>query len=154
MSTVADAVAVTTPTGRLRLAGKIAIKLAPWVAVAVLAAALLLTRSTLERVKLEHKAAAAEQGRAAAERYAANAGRLAAAADSYATRQAALQPLIVRSTDTVRSYAETPAGRVLCRDPDRVRGIDELDASLRASVAAGEGEGAVRPDAPAPPAGR
>ena len=92
--------------------------------------------------------------REASDAAAANATRGAQAADAFAARAAALQPLIVRSTDTVRTYAETPAGRAACLDADRVRGLDALDASLAVPAAPGGGAGAVRADASPPPAGR
>ncbi len=53
-----------------------------------------------------------------------------AALATYAGALADRQPLILKSTDTVREYAKSDAGRVLCRASDRVRAIDELDASL------------------------
>ncbi|WP_267348164.1 hypothetical protein [Sphingomonas sp. GM_Shp_2] len=77
--------------------------------------------------------------------------REAAATATYAETLAAREPLIIRSTNTVREYANSDAGRVLCRAPERVRAIDELDAELaRPSSSAGSGAGAVRDDAPAP----
>ena len=133
---------------------RLALKLAPWVAIAALAVGLQLTRSTLMRVRLEHKVEFAKLDASAARATAANADRVARAADTYATRVAALQPLIVRSTNEVTRYAETPAGRVLCRDADRVRSIDVLDETLRAAPAAAGGADTVQLDAPAPPAGR
>lgn len=80
--------------------------------------------------------------------------------DAWATYAGALanrQPLILKSTDTVREYAQSDAGRVLCRSADRVRGIDDLDASLvhpSIAGAAGGSGGSVRSDPAAPPAGR
>lgn len=75
----------------------------------------------------------------------------------YAGALADRRPLILKSTDTVREYAQTDAGRVLCRAPDRVRSIDELDASLAqrtATPATGGGTQAVHAEPAAPPAGR
>ncbi|WP_419808400.1 hypothetical protein [Sphingomonas sp.] len=92
--------------------------------------------------------------REAADAAAVNATRTAQAADAFAARTAALQPLIVRSTDTVRTYAETPAGRAACLDADRVRGLDALDASLAAPVPARSGTGAMHSDPGTSPAGR
>ncbi len=84
-----------------------------------------------------------------------NAQRLVGATAAYAERLAAREPLILKSTNVVREYAQTDAGRTRCRDADRVRAIDALDADL-ASLAqpAGGGAGAVRTDAPAPAGGR
>ncbi|MEG3089487.1 hypothetical protein [Sphingomonas sp. PB4P5] len=80
-------------------------------------------------------------------------GQLAIAADNYAGRLADREPIILRSTDTVRTYAETPAGRVLCLAPDRVSGIDAFDRELFAAnpAPAGGSAGTVPADAGAPP---
>ena len=79
----------------------------------------------------------------------------AAAIQTYAAALAARQPLIIHSKDTVTRYAQTDAGRALCRAPDRVRDIDALDALLaRDPAAPSRSGGAVPPDGPAPPAGR
>lgn len=153
MSLADDAVAAAETVTGARW-WRLALKLAPWLAIAGLAAALFVTRTTLARVKLEHAAELARNDAAAARQVAANAERGRQAADTYATRTAALQPLIVRSTDTVRTYAQTDAGRALCRDADRVRDIDALDAALAAADPAGGGAGAVPVDPAAPPAGR
>lgn len=91
---------------------------------------------------------AAADGRVADER------RVAAAVTSYADRAAALKPIILHSRDMVTQYAATPDGRAACRGADRVRLVDELDASLFGSPGAGEGRGAVQPDAAASSAGR
>ncbi|MFZ3485013.1 hypothetical protein [Sphingomonas sp. 3-13AW] len=132
-----------------------------WWALPMLAlgAALLATRATLadrtatlraERSAWTAALDDAEKARLEAERrYASN---LAQAATNYADGLAARQPIIVRSTNTVREYAQTDAGRVLCRDADRVRAVDALDAEL--AEAAKLGAGAVRPDAAAPAGGR
>lgn len=95
----------------------------------------------------------ADKARIAAERdYAV---RLATAADGYAARVAARAPIIIRSTDTVREYAKTAAGRAVCLGADRVRGIDALDAELADDPAPTDrGGSAVPPDASAAPAGR
>lgn len=79
----------------------------------------------------------------------------ASAAQTYAAALAARQPLIIHSKDTVTRYAQTDAGRAVCRDADRVRDIDALDADLaRYSAAPGRSGGAVPPDAAASPAER
>lgn len=127
-----------------------------------LAIALFATRATLadrtatlraERSAWTSALDDAEKARLAAERrFATN---LAQAATNYADGLAARQPIIVRSTNTVREYAQTDAGRVLCRDADRVRAIDALDAELaEAAGSAGGGAGPVRADAAAAPGGR
>ncbi|KQN91540.1 hypothetical protein ASE90_01665 [Sphingomonas sp. Leaf67] len=83
------------------------------------------------------------------------ADRVAAAAISYADRLANRQPLILESTNTVREYAQTDAGRVRCRAADRVQAIDLLDARLaEAAAAPGRRDRPVPADAAAPPSGR
>lgn len=77
------------------------------------------------------------------------------AATTFADRIASREPIILRSTNTVREYAQTDPGRVLCRAADRVHAIDALDAELAAGAGtASRGAGGVRPDATATPAGR
>lgn len=79
----------------------------------------------------------------------------AAASQTYAAALAARQPLIIHSKDTVTRYAQTDAGRVVCRAADRVRDIDALDTDLaRYPAAPGRSGGAVPADATASPAGR
>ncbi|SEN50920.1 hypothetical protein SAMN05192583_2925 [Sphingomonas gellani] len=56
--------------------------------------------------------------------------RHAQATATYADRLATREPIILHSTNTVREYAQTAAGRAVCLGADRVRGIDALDASL------------------------
>jgi hypothetical protein len=128
----------------------------------VLGVALLATRATLadrtatlraERSAWTSALDDAEQALLEAERrFASN---LAQAATNYADGLAARQPIIVRSTNTVREYAQTDAGRVLCRDADRVRAVDALDAELAEAAGSASGSaGDVRPDASAPAGGR
>ncbi len=78
------------------------------------------------------------------------------AVDRQAARTAAREPIIVHSTNTVREYAQTNAGRALCYGTDRVRGLDAYLAALKgANAAAAVGRGdAVRTDADPAPAGR
>lgn len=132
------------------------------VPIAALVAALLLTRATLadRTATLQQERAAwtqalrdADVRKVTAERN--YALRLSAAADSYATRLASIDPIIVRSTDTVRTYAQTDAGRARCLDADRVRGIDALDRDLAAATgAASRSADPVPADAGAAPVGR
>jgi hypothetical protein len=107
------------------------------VPIALLTVALIVTRGTLADARADLKLEQAERAtdKAIGERDVANAeagfkGQLATAVTSYADRLAAREPIILRSTDTVRTYAETPAGRVLCLAPDRVSGIDAFDREL------------------------
>lgn len=80
---------------------------------------------------------------AAAEQEAANKARIADAAKEYADRAAALQPIIVRSKETVHAYAQTPAGRAVCLDAGRVRDIEAFDSALNDPPASGRSAGAV-----------
>jgi len=75
---------------------------------------------------------------------------------TFADRLASREPIILRSTDTVRTYAQTAAGRAACLPADRVRGLDALDAELFAGdpPSAGRGEEALQGNADAPAAGR
>ncbi len=75
---------------------------------------------------------------------------------TFADRLANREPIILRSTDTVRTYAQTDAGRAACLPADRVRGIDALDAELFAGDPASPGRGnqALHGNASAPAAGR
>lgn len=102
-----------------------------------LLAALHFTRTTLadrtatlrtERAAWTAEIAKAEQLRLDAEKRFAS--QQAAALTTYADRLAAREPIILRSTETVRTYAQTDAGRAACLPADRVRGIDALDAEL------------------------
>lgn len=95
-----------------------------------------------DRIKAEHELRHAQQ--------------LAAATSTYADRLAARAPIIVRSTDTVREYAQTDAGRARCLDADRVRGLDTYLAELAAAPPAATAgrAAAVRADTAPAPAGR
>jgi hypothetical protein len=126
-------------------------------ALAALAIALLLAKADARHWKKRADACQLRTeiaAREAAEATAANATRATRAADDFAARTAALQPLIVRSTNEVIRYAETPAGRGACLPADRVRGVDALDAALRAAAPASGGAGVVPADPGPPPAER
>lgn len=71
------------------------------------------------------------------------------AVDRQAARTAAREPIIVHSTNTVREYAQTDAGRARCLGPDRVRGLDAYLAALTGAdpAPAPGGADAVRADA-------
>lgn len=106
-----------------------------------------------ERIVRTQDLADAEKAKLKAERDGAE--RLANATAIYADRLANRAPLILESTNTVREYAQTDAGRVRCRDADRVRSVDLLDARLAApATAAGSGDRAVPADTAAPAGGR
>jgi len=128
-----------------------------------LLAGLLLTRETLadrtatlkaERAAWSAEIAKAEQLRIDAEKRFAVQQTTALA--TFADRLANREPIILRSTDTVRNYAQTAAGRAACLPADRVLGIDALDAELFASdpASAGRGEEALHTDTDPPAAGR
>jgi hypothetical protein len=135
-----------------------------WWAVPIVALTALLFITRAQRddarrtLRNERAAMTAEIDRADRERLAAEkryADRQTAAALTYADRLAAREPIILRSTNTVREYAATPAGRAVCLGADRVRGIDALDAELADDPdPAGRGDGALPADARAAPGGR
>jgi hypothetical protein len=125
--------------------------------------ALHFTRATLadrtstlkaERAAWTAEIAKAEQLRSDAEKR--FAVQQSTALTTFADRLANREPIILRSTDTVRTYAQTAAGRAACLPADRVRGIDALDAELFAGdpPSASRGEEALHGDADAPAAGR
>lgn len=60
----------------------------------------------------------------------ANANNKVAAVETYADRLAGIQPIVLRSKETVTRYAETPAGRVMCLAPERLLGIEQDRAAL------------------------
>lgn len=81
--------------------------------------------------------------------------RFIAAQDRNAARDAAREPIVLRSTNTVREYAQTADGRVLCLPAERVRGIEADAAALSAAAqAAGNGNPAMPADAAHPAGGR
>ncbi|KQO50662.1 hypothetical protein [Sphingomonas sp. Leaf257] len=112
-------------------------------------------RQTLTNERAAWSAAIADAAKARLADEARFARQQATAAQTYAASLASRQPLIIHSKDTVTRYAQTDAGRALCRAPDRVRDIDALDALLaHDSGPPGGGRGAVPTDGSAPPAGR
>ena len=125
--------------------------------------ALHFTRATLadrtatlnnERAAMSAEIAKSEQLRSDAEKR--FAVQQTTALTTFADRLANREPIILRSTDTVRTYAQTAAGRAACLPADRVRGIDALDAELFAGdpPSADRGEEALHGDADAPATGR
>ena len=132
----------------------LAFKFGPWILIGIMALLLQSAWGKLDHAEMQAKVdvGAAQLGAAQAE--IANGKTTLAAVSTYADKTAALQPIVVRSTDTVTRYAETPAGRALCLAPDRVSGLDQLDRELFPTTAPGEGAGAVRTNASAPAVGR
>lgn len=106
----------------------------------------------VERTRWQEAARLAEISRG--EERLADERRVSAAVQFYSDALAAQQPLIVRSIDTVREYAQTPAGAVLCLPADRVRGIDADAAALGLQpTPAAPGGGAALPANPDPAPG-
>jgi len=107
-----------------------------------------------ERTAMSAEIAKSEQLRSDAEKRFAI--QQTTALTTFADRLASREPIILRSTDTARTYAQTAAGRAACLPADRVRGIDALDAELFASdpPSASRGEEALHGNADAPAAGR
>ncbi|WP_156361243.1 hypothetical protein [Sphingomonas sp. Leaf257] len=109
----------------------------------------------LTKERGDRRAEVAEAKQEAASAEAAHADRIATATERYAAAMADRQPIILHSKDTVTRYAQTDAGRFVCRGPDRVRDLDALDAALfTPSRSADSGLGTVRSDAATSPAGR
>ena len=73
------------------------------------------------------------------------------AIEASAARLAAIVPLLLEIDGSVKDYAKTDAGRVLCRGADRVRQIEELDAILWPAVPDAGGAGRALPADPATP---
>lgn len=142
--------------------GTLAVRYWYLLVIAALVAAVVITRSTLADTKLtltnERAAWTFSLGQAdklRMEQEAGHAVAIAGATQDYADRLAAREPIIIRSANTVREYAQTDAGRVLCRDADRVRAIDALDAELASAPhTATRGNGALPADASTPPGRR
>ena len=113
-------------------------------------------QQTLDNERSAWSAEVDRVDRARAEQERGFAEQQAAATSTFAAQLAAREPIIVHSTNTVREYAQTDAGRARCLGADRVRGLDTYLADLTAadSAAAGGRAEAVRPDADAPPNGR
>lgn len=109
---------------------RIALKLAPYIVIALLAAALFVTRGTLHNARQDAKLLASQSATALAQAQAEWASDGKTAAETYATALATRQPIIVRSTDEVTHYAQTPAGAAHCADAGRVSSTDLLDRQL------------------------
>lgn len=104
------------------------------------------------RERSEWNALSAKQHQQRAEELVAAERRVTAATANYADRLAAIEPVVLRSRDTVTRYAQTPAGIALCLSAERVRGID-ADASalgLQPDAAAASGDGTLHPNADPP----
>lgn len=77
--------------------------------------------------------------------------READASNTYAAKLESIEPIIIRSTDTVTRYAQTPAGSALCLPAERVFDIDATAAALGlrdpGADASADGQGEVRTNA-------
>ena len=82
--------------------------------------------------------------------------RVAAGQFSYETRIESVKPILVKNTETVERYAQTPDGAVMCFPAERVFDIEATRAALFtvATPAAGQGAGAVPAVVPAEAGGR
>ena len=135
-----------------------------WVVpIATLAGLLLVTRTQRDgaRESLKTEKAEREADRDRAERQRAEQERgfaltIVAAVERQAARTAAREPIIVHSTNTVREYAQTDAGRAHCLGADRVRGLDTFLSALAGAdpAPASSRAEAVRADTDPAPAGR
>lgn len=126
---VADAEGAVA-TGGASIYLKLALKLAPYIVIALLAGALFVTRATLHDARQDAKLlkVASEADLAKHQAQWANDGKNAA--ETYAKALADRQLFIVHATDTVRQYAQTPAGAAVCASADRVSSTDLLDRQL------------------------
>lgn len=93
-----------------------------------------------------------EQSAQIADLRVANERRVAQATGNFTERITEIQPVIVRSTETVTRYANTPVGAAQCLSADRVSGIDADAAALglQPATAAPSGDGPMHP-IPDPP---
>ena len=108
--------------------------------------ALLAAKSDARHWRKKHDAAALQIERMnaqAAKQEADAAKRVAQAAQDYAERSVALEPIIIKSRDTVREYAQTDSGRAVCLPAERVRGIQDDDRALETAAATQSRGGAV-----------
>lgn len=121
---------------------QIALKPAPWLAIAVLTTALLITRNTLHEARLADKTAEMTRRAEVAERGAAWAAQQITAIQDFADRQAMRGAIITNAREDNRLYAKTSAGSAACLAADRVRGIDAFYSALATSPAK-PGTGAV-----------
>lgn len=145
---VEAAAAAGTPIGWIRVGWKAL----PWAAIAALTIALLVTRGQLDHVRMQAKLETKDAQLASAQHDLADANRTSAAVQSYADRERALQPIVVRSTDTVTRYAETPAGRASCLPADRLDGVQQdRDALFATPVSTANAGATAMSSDPAPP---
>ncbi len=113
-------------------------------------------RQALTTEKAERKADHDRAERQRADQERGFALTIVAAVERQAARTAAREPIIVHSTNTVREYAQTDAGRAHCLGADRVRGLDTFLSALAGAdpAPASSRAEAVRADTDPAPAGR
>lgn len=116
---------------------KVALKLLPYAVIISIAGALFITRATLHDVRLNDKVVEAQTATAISDQKAANASRQQAAAEDYAKKLDAKQPIILHNKEIVHDYANTPAGAAPCLSTDRVSGINSTRSELFPSAATG-----------------
>lgn len=86
--------------------------------------------------RIEWTAAQRDADKIAADQRVTDAQRATDAVVAMASEWQRLEPVIVRSTETVRDYAKTPAGALRCLDAERMRGIAATASALGLSPAA------------------
>lgn len=113
-------------------------------------------RQALKTEQSDRKADNERAGRQRAAQERGFAERQAIATSTLVEKLAAREPIIVHSTNTVREYAQTDAGRARCLGADRVRGLDAYHAALAGTDpgTAGRRAEGVRADPDPAPAGR
>jgi hypothetical protein len=104
--------------------------LLPWAGCLGLAVGLLLTHAQLNLERAECARDKALAGEQAAKTEAANANRKSAAVETHERTTLQMQPIILSSKEAANAYAQTPAGRAPCLDPERVRAILDTRAAL------------------------
>lgn len=117
---------------------KLALKLLPYAVIISIAGALFVTRATLHDVRLNDKVVAAQNVAAQAVQEKANATAQQHAAESYAEKLNAKQPIVLHNKEIVHDYANTPAGAAPCLSTDRVSGINSTRSELFPSAPAGD----------------
>ncbi len=135
-----------------------------WVVpIAALAGMLLITRAqrdgARQSLKTEQAGRKADHDRAERQRADQERGFALAIVDAVerqAARSTAREPIIIHSTNTVREYAQTDAGRARCLGADRVRGLDTYLSALAGAdpAPAGGRAEAVRTGTDPAPTGR
>lgn len=94
-----------------------------WIGSAILLAACIFLWGRWDHAVLQGRIDVARATAAAADARADAETRVRSAADTYARRTTALQPIILESNKKADDYAQTPAGRAPCLALDRVQSI-------------------------------